>query len=489
MAIATTIADNEPVPTVFAENFVSVDESDATSADFQAPKKENRWCLVELPADQIAALEAGQTFHIKEHSMGHSGNAALCTTNKTWGLEFLENSNPMFLANVTEAVKAPAAEVENKDPNSMAEGAEKTPLTPAKLCTIFGQCRGHILLKPLSADIQHVRDLLVPHSIDGETQEAAQGATASDNEPMTTSRLQFEVAASPKELEAILEQGPYVERDGAWFFMPATFEREVTDISLSLISLQSWDKTNLDVDALLKAVQEHFGEDGARYVPSTAVLLNALRGISREPAAPPAAEAPAAEKAAGEAAAPAAEAAVVQPVLEDGKVALDPEKIKLFQATQLLREPVSRLRDRFDLPDPASRAKRPKLAGGAGAAGGGQSLQIEDFCAAFSALTGSETTVEELCTIVGDRMYIDEMDGAVHTLDLTTLPQDARERLKRLFELSSHWKPDRIASLMLPTMRGTKVDNWLQRYTRTAYVEMEKGKEIRMLTRKFAGVN
>lgn len=451
-----------------------MDESDATSADFQAPKKENRWCLLELPKEQIEALEAGQLFHIK----AHGSSAALSTESQTWAMEFLENSNPMYMGSIGEEAYAEGckteeatAEEENKDPNFVVEGtaAKEMPKT-SKRCTIFAQCRGHILLKPLSCDTQRVRDLLAPHSI-----EETQGATASHSEPMTTSLLQYQVASSPKELQTMLEQGPYVERDGVWQWMPAAFEREVTDIVLNLVSLHSWDVKEVPVEELFRMVKQHFGEDGGRYVPSKAVLLNALRGIIVDAGS---------EEASGEK--PSGEIAGAGPAAE-GKIAFDAEKIKLFQATQLLRETPSRLRERFDLPLPASRPKRPRLTSATVAGGGGQAgLQIEDFCAAFSALMGSETTIEELCKIVGDRMYIDEMDGAVHSLDITTLPQEPRERLKRLFELSSHWKPDRLSSLMLPSVKGVKIDAWLLKWTKTVYHEFEKGKEIKLLTAKFA---
>jgi len=464
------LAVNEAVPTVFDKGFTNVDEVDACSADFQAPKKENRWCLVEMPKEQVEALQAGQLFHIKAHSM--NSNAALCTGDHTFSLEFLENSNPMYLGSVSEATAGEAGKdtAENEDPNAESAVAGKEPAASSKQCTIFAQCRGHILLKPTVSDAKRLRDLLSPHSVDGGMEE---GAAASASKPMTTSCLQYQVAASPKELKSLLDEGPYVENDGVWSWMPAAFEREVTDVSLNLISLKKWDLACIDVEALLHATQEHFGEDGARHLPSTDILLNALRGVACAPAAAKTSEGQTAES---------------LPVLQEGKLSLDPEKISLFQATQLLRESPSRLRERFELPAPASRAKRPKL-GAASSAAGTSALQVDEFCAAFSALTGKETTIEELCNILGNCMYIDEMDGAVHCLDVTTLPQEPRERLKRLFELSSHWKPDRLQKIMTPTLKGVKIDAWIMKYTKTVYLEFEKGKEVRMVTKKFAGLN
>jgi hypothetical protein len=39
---------------------------------------------------------------------------------------------------------------------------------------------------------------------------------------------------------------------------------------------------------------------------------------------------------------------------------------------------------------------------------------------------------------------------------------------------------------MLPSVKGVKIDVYLLKNTKTVYVEFEKGKEVRMLTRKFA---
>lgn len=449
---------NQPIQTVFGQGFINVDESEATSADFEAPKKENKWCLVEMSKEHVEALEAGQLFHIKAHSMGGIGSAALSTATQTFGLEFLENSNPMYLGSITdmEPSEEDKGASENKDPNTASEDTAKEKIPP-KQCSIFAQCRGNVFLKPAACDVQKVRDILAP---------STEGSASSSSEPVTTSLLQYKVAASPKELAAILKEGPYVEKDGQWSFLSATFEREVTDVVLNLVSLNGWDLALLDLKDLLKAVQENFGEDGARYVPSEDVLQNAVRDIKKDPVKP-------------------AEGEQAPPPLEEGKIALDADKVDLFHASQLLRESPARLRERYELPAPPPRAKRPKLGAAAGAAGGGSPLQIEEFCGAFSAKVGKEKTIEELCKILGERMYIDEMDGAVHPLDVTTLPQEPRERLQRLFELSSHWRPERITPLMAPAVKGVKIDAWMMKNIKQVYVEFEKDKEVRMFTRKF----
>lgn len=255
-----SIAEKEAVPTYFGQSFRPVDEEDADSAGFQAPKKENRWALLELEKDQLELLESGQSFRIQEHSMS-KGSTAFCTPTATYGLEFLENSNPMYIGNVHEVVKPEAAKApeptiqgENKendgsapnaaggteaqsetaaagDPAAKEESAAALAPATAKTCTIFAQCRGHLFLKPLTGDVQRLRDLLAPQAIDG----APEGAEGQQSQGMSTSSLQYQVAASPKELQEFLEKGPYYERDGTWCWLPAAFEREVTDVALNLL--------------------------------------------------------------------------------------------------------------------------------------------------------------------------------------------------------------------------------------------------------------
>jgi hypothetical protein len=305
------------------------------------------------------------------------------------------------------------------------------------------------------------------------------------------------VAASPKELQQILEKGPYVECDGGWCWTSSAFEREIIDASLNLIAVHGWDKAAVPEDDLFRALQQHFGEE---YIPSVEVLRSVLRGLIKD-TSPTEIEKAADdktdkdEKAATdspkETAPPASTQKVVQ-TPEIGGISLDPEKIKVFQATQLLREAPSKIRERFDLSELVipPRPKRPRLGNAPAMPSGRESpLQVEEFCAALSSLSGSETAIDDLHKILGDSMYIDEMDGAVRPLDASALPQEPRERLKRLFQLSSHWKPERLSLLMAPVVNGVKVDAWLLKVTRAVFIEFEKGKETRMLTKKFGGLS
>lgn len=502
-----SIPDNLPVPCSFAGTFETTDESDAAIAE-GATKKENQWCLVEMDKGDIAAMEAGQTFRFKEHSVRQF---ALCTQDKTWSLEFLENSNPMYLGCVTGLPEVKSAD-ENKE-NKAKENTEKEATAEQKtgeeasaaagdpLCTLFAQCRGNIFLKPWTGDAQKVRDLLTP--------------PAGDDQPprVTNSDLQYQVAASPKELKTILEDGPFIECDGAWQLLPAALERELIDTALCIITSQRMDEADVDGHALLEEMQAHYGQEGRSTVPSLKFLENALRSLAASPIPEAAAadkekdvkekekdkgaaekEKSAAEKDKGVAekdegsdnasAKPAKPAKPARP----GRLALDAQKIKLFHATQILRQPPAEVRRRYDLPPPMPRAKRLRVGSGGGGAGRETPLQIEELCVAFKAVSGKETSVEELEGMLGDRMYVDELEGAVHPLDMASLPQEPRERLKRLFELSSHWKPERITALMAPAVKAVKVEVWLPKYTRQVFIEMTKGKEQRMITKKFAGM-
>mmetsp|Transcript_155488 Transcript_155488/g.270455 ORF Transcript_155488/g.270455 Transcript_155488/m.270455 type:complete len:516 (+) Transcript_155488:51-1598(+) len=512
------IPDKLPVTCNFATEFEPMDETDAAVAE-GAPKKDNHWCLVEMSKDDVAALEAGKTFHFKEHSMGRGGAIALCTQDKTWSMEFLENSNPMYLGSVTglPSVKGAEENKENKAEENKENKAEEKKEDKAEekatgegpaaaacepVCTLFAQCRGNIFLKPWTGDAQRVRDLLTPRSGD------------SLPSRVTSSDLAYKVAASQKELKKILEDGPFIECDGAWQLLPAALERELIDTALCIITSHGMDEADVDGELLLREMQQHYGEEGRTTVPSLKFLENAMRSLAMGAPAP-AAKAPAIEKgkdakdkdsgatqkekgadekgkeektegkdSEGSAATPA----LAPP--RPGRLALDADKIRLFHGTQILRQPPAEVRRRYDLPPPMPRAKRLRIGAATGGGGGGRDppLQIEEFCVAYKAVSGKETSVEELENLLGDRMYVDELEGAVHALDIATLPPEPRERLKRLFELSSHWKPDRILALMRPAVKAVKVELWLPKYTRQVFVEMDKGTEQRMITKKFAGL-
>ena len=89
--------------------------------------------------------------------------------------------------------------------------------------------------------------------------------------------------------------------------------------------------------------------------------------------------------------------------------------------------------------------------------------------------------------LLGDEAYLDEFESSLHPLDVFSLPQDPKERLKRLFEMQSHWNDGRLAGFITPTLPvGIKVEPWLLKHTRQVFVELTPGKEVRFLTKKFA---
>jgi len=489
--------DKTPLTATFATEFIATGTEDTTSADFAGPKIENRYCLLELPKDQLEALESGGSFYFQEHSSGNSDNVALVTHKSTFGLEFLENSNTSYvgLTALSDPLAAPSeGTVERKDDACCDAGAVsavagegggeasgeacETPAVPPSsgTCTIFAQTRGHLILKPLTVDSQRVRDLLANHPLGVDAGTHGGDSVPTPSPPPTTAMLQYKVAASAPELQTVLADGPYVEHEGAWRWIPVVLEREIIDVAVSIVVMKGWDKASVDGKKLLREVQAHFGESREATVPSLAVLRKALRSVEAVVAPPEGDDAVVTE---------ATGSATKKHVLS-----LDADKIRYFQAMQILRDPPGQVRERFQLPPPEPRAKRVRLGGAGGGIGAARDpLQMEEFGEAFRQLSGDETSAEELENLLGDRIYIDEIEGTIQPLDVTSLPQEPRERLKRLFELKSHWRPERLTALIAPCLGGQKPDAWIMKYTRAVHIELEKGKEVRMLIKKFAGLN
>jgi len=491
------LKEGHPVSMKFAEHFVCTDQS---VQDLALPKPETRFCLLELPKECLATVEAGTTWRFQEQSStdGDTGCAALCTDTATFSVEFLETTNSLFLGAV-EARQASgdgaaegsgaAAPEGNAPPASQgAEGAASLSAT----CTIFAQCRGQLVLTPANFDAQRVRELLAPSAL-GQQHRGGDSFVEDPLPRLAMETLEYEVAASPAELRAFLASGPYVQHEGHWRLLPEALEREIIDAALTIITARGWDLQAVDGEDLLQEVQAQLGDAGEASVPSLAVLRKALRGVIAEPAA---AEPAAAEPAAaatpssnGETAPSAAEAKAAsgQAVADAATISLDKAKVSQARALQLLREAPAKVRQRFQLPAPPPRAKRPRLGG---AARDGPPLHMEEFVAAFKELTGvEETSAEELLKLMGNNVHTDDLEGTVHPLEYASLPQEPKERLKRLFELQTHWRPEAMAALVLPSLeKGVKVDPWLMKWTRTVHVEPEPGKELRMLTKKFSAM-
>ncbi|CAJ1380057.1 unnamed protein product, partial [Effrenium voratum] len=177
-------------------------------------------------------------------------------------------------------------------------------------------------------------------------------------------------------------------------------------------------------------------------------------------------------------------AAEVEPQPASCRFHLDQEKVNLFRALQILEEKPQQVREKFDLvPVARPPAKRPRIAG---PSPGGNALQLDEFIQVFKDLTSKEVTKDELLKMLALRAYVDEFEGTIHALDASMLPRDPEERLDRLFELQSHWRPERLCSLLTPSLKETKVEAWLLKRVRQVFIELNPGEEVRMMTKKFA---
>ncbi|CAE8619732.1 unnamed protein product, partial [Polarella glacialis] len=300
------LAEGQPVSVFYAPDFAGTDQD---VKDLQAPK-ETRWCLLELPKEQLEQLEAGQTFRFQELSgaKGGAGFAALCTNNATFAVEFLENSNTILLG-----------KMDSDESNADAASSGAAPAgTAAPRCTIFAQCRGQLIVKPEKVDTNKVREVLAPSAL-GQAQSSAQG--------LSTAALEYEVAASPVELQQLLKVGPYVEVEGVWRLLPAPLEREILDAAITIVTAMGWSHDAVDGEELLREVQNNL-DRGEASVPTLAVLRKALASVmavAGEGTAPTEQDSPATASLAGE-----------------QRLALDKGKMDLFRALHLLREPAQK---------------------------------------------------------------------------------------------------------------------------------------------------
>lgn len=479
---------NKAVVTCFDKAFISTDIPDSSSPDFAKPKPETRWCLLEASKEALATLEAGKPFFFQPHGDKDNPEIAMCTDSGTFGLEFLENSNSLFLGRVdqinTESDKENSsnansmvnAGISEGDPVTGEDNSGKSEADKNLRCTIFAQCGGQLILKPIVVDAERVHRILQKHKLGDENAVQSDHTSEPASERVTTKMLQYEVAASVPELEKILKDGPYVEVEGAWYYLPEELQNEVTDAALALVKANGWDDSAVDLESLLEAVRSHFGPASTTSVPNSDVLRKALRGVE-------------AEAKSKEAASDVNEGATpdISSCSSSSKISLDSSKVKTFQAFQLLRDSPSHVRERFNLPPPPPRAKRPRL-GGATGTGRAPGLLLTEFVAALQALNGEDISAEHAEKILGTSAYLDPLEGTLHLLDVSALPQEPRQRLKRCFELQSHWKPEQLEALIAPCLGGQKVSVWMLKYTRAAFVEVENGIEQRLVVKKFVGL-
>merc|ERR1712087_727270 len=89
----------------------------------------------------------------------------------------------------------------------------------------------------------------------------------------------YGVAACLDELKKMLADGPYVEINGLWCYIPESLEYEILDAAGSLIIAKGWKAEAVDKEDLFREVQQHLGEAS---VPSFEVLQQALRNAKVE---------------------------------------------------------------------------------------------------------------------------------------------------------------------------------------------------------------
>lgn len=509
----STLPQGTPLPVRFAQNFACTDQE---VSELHAPKPETRWCLLELPKEELEALEAGTSFYFQAQSGGKGlddGGAALCTNKATFSLEFLENSNSLFVSsigqvNVLQAAVVDAAEfakvtAEHNDgmepKEDTAEPAKDDALpkkdgsaesAPALEAEVFAQCRGQMIVKPVKVNVNRLQELLACQAL-------SENAEDVPVQMLNIDQLAYKVAASPGELQALLDAGPYVEVDGFWRLLPTQLEHEIIDTTASLVTARGWKHEDIDAAELLREVQSHLGQHA---VPSLAVLRKALRSVqtpqekekqtsATQTASQAASQATQVPDGGADTTADTAmdtSGGVATDTTLSSKISLEKPKLDRFMIVQLLKKPPSQVRDRFQLPPPEPRAKRARQNAGAGR--GSDGLQLKELGMVLQATSGETglASNEQVVALLGENAYVDELEGTVHNLPASMLAPEPKARLARLFDLTSHWRPERLAELLTPVLpAGTKVAAWLLKNSRAVHVELEAGKEERMLVKKF----
>jgi len=512
-----SIRKEEPLAVSFSEAFVQRDQD---VADLVNPRPPTRFVMIELPKEELEELQKGTKFRFQTHS---SGATAFCTATKTYQLEFLENSNSQFVG--FPVMKTPAKERKEQEgtKNSSIDSPDKATAKdgekaeekaegpkPEWTCNLFGQVRGQFFLKPTNGDTTKLREILSHHKLDLASSAEQEERTAS----LSSSALAYDVAASDAEVKSMLNEGPYAEVNGSWKLMTQEFMNEVLDIALAAVTANEWDKSSVDIRDLLGAVQRELGESGERVVPTVDVLRKIMKSVVAVPKAEiddskakddktaakgndaaaktdgakaksddSTAKTDATDKPAEEPKAPA--------VQDENKFALDVEKVQQFQALQLLHSRPANVRRRFNLSVPQPRPKKQKTTSTL-VAGRDPPLQLSEFVEAYREASGREMSGKDLIKMLGQQVHHDELEDAVQALDVGALPQEPRARLKHLFGLQSHWRPEMLAELIKPTLIiGVKVDPWLAKWARQVFMELgdpEIKNQQRMLIRKFAGI-
>lgn len=507
------------VPVRFAEKYQPVRDGDGFTLIGEDAGNRS-FCLLELEEEVINELQAGEPLYFKA---GADNSAVLCNSSKAYTVEFHENSNSLFLAQlvdgeVEDVLDSSKAADENKETVSTdskhvnetkqtastdikpVDEKKETPGTNSKPAdekqetasakkehyNIFAACLGNIAIKVIPPDTAKLKKMLEPHSLGEIHFEGAE-------EPPTTADLEYNVAASYKEIQEFLEAGPCVQDGQAWRWLPKEFEREILEVALDSLTAKGWSFSRVDPLELLKVVQDNLGPNGEAQVPSADVLVKVLRSLTAPPGkaddkTDASASATAVEPDAN-GTAPEPESAVKEVGDEDKtKISLDPSLVRRFRAEMLLNDPAAKVRAKFSPPAPPP-LKRARLAGG-GSIGAMRDapLRAEEFMHAWRESLGidaEEVKDSDLTKLYGVIAYENLLEGTVHSMDGKNLPLKPLERLKVLFQLTPHWKPDVLEDLLRPALPNQKVDVWLNKYTRTVHLELEEGKETRVHVKKF----
>lgn len=461
------------------------------------------YCLLEVEDEAMAELQEGKSLYFKE---GDNGSAVLCTSKKAYTIEFHENSNSLFLARLEDTFEKGKLAHENLevmdasgsgkhghekevvgDDNNSCKDTDKKPMVKdaadhvkhsdgnqkdTKRYSIFAAGLGRIVTKVIPPDTSKLKKMLEPHSL-GEIN------FENNQEPPTTAQLEYNVAASSKEIQEFLEAGPCVQDGGAWRWLPKSFEREILEVTLDSITAKGWSFANIDPLDLLKVVQGNLGPDGEQQLPSVDILVKVLSSL-----AAPAAE-PIPTDSLAKPQTPAAK--TEQKAMDLMKISLDSTLVRRFRAEMLLSNAAAKVRARFSPPVPPP-LKRARLGGGSIGSLREAPLRIEEFMYAWRESLGigaEDVKDSDLAQLYGVIAYENLVDGTVHSMDGKSLSLKPLERLKALFNLTSHWKPDILEALMRPTLPNQKPEAWLMKYTRTVHLELEEGKETRVHVKKF----
>ncbi|KAA8492341.1 Sister chromatid cohesion protein DCC1 [Porphyridium purpureum] len=194
---------------------------------FAYPLDTRRSYLVELPQHVLSALEEREEIQFKGAQA--STGAVLCTHERTYALQFRENSNALFLLD-----QSASASLEN--------GAREP---PALSLPIRMAMHGSVELTHTAPHVRPLRDLLAPHILksgDGLRQPSNESSSSSaDGLGIEWSIIEEQVLASAAEIRSTLKELCAVERNsGVWIRLDPDLVLETLSLLFDTIILQQW---------------------------------------------------------------------------------------------------------------------------------------------------------------------------------------------------------------------------------------------------------